>query len=264
LTFATGANPATLDLNGKTQTIGAVTFAGSGSTATITDTGGGGLLKLGGNVTQNASGVPTVTISAALDLNGTTRTFTLNNASGTITVPGPITNSTGIAGLTKAGVGTLILAGPNSYNGNTTINGGTLQLNVASLNTNASVIAANNAVLNLNFSGTNRVSAIYTNGLPLPDGVYNASNLPGLITGGGSLRVGALPASAPGNPVNVVVSGGNLIFSVTNSGGTYRVQANTNLTNAGGWVDIATNTAPFSFTNPTAANPEQFFRTVTP
>jgi len=263
LTFAT-ATSATLDLNGKTQTIGTVTFGGTAGTAAITDTAGGGLLKLGGNVTQNADGTPTVNIAAAMDLNGATRTLTLNNASGTITVTGPITNSTGTAGLTKAGVGTLILAGTNSYNGNTTINGGTLQLNVASLNTNASVIAANNAVLNLNFPGTNLLSAIFTNGVPLPDGVYNASNLSGLITGGGSLRVGAVPASAPGNLVNVVVSGGSLIFSVTNSSGTYRVQASTNLANTGGWVDIATNTAPFSFTNSMGAKPQQFFRTVTP
>jgi len=51
---------------------------------------------------------------------------------------------------------------------------------------------------------------------------------------------------------------------VTNSSGTYRIQSNTNLANAGGWVDIATNTAPFSFTNPVSGNPQQFFRTVTP
>jgi autotransporter-associated beta strand protein len=158
----------------------------------------------------------------------------------------------------------LILAGTNSYNGDTTVSGGTLQLNVPSLNTNASVAMSGSAVLNLSFTGTNRVSAIYTNGVPLAGGVYNASSLPGRITGSGALQIGVTPPPVPGNLVNVVVSGGSLIFSVTNSGGTYRVQASTNLANVSGWVDIATNTAPFNFTNAVNANPQRFFRTVTP
>ncbi len=66
-----------------------------------------------------------------IDLNGATRTIqvsggTTGGATGTIS--GVIRNSTGTAGLTKTGGGLLILSAPNTYNGNTTISGGTLRI----------------------------------------------------------------------------------------------------------------------------------------
>jgi MYXO-CTERM domain-containing protein len=127
LTFSTSSN-ATLDLNGKTQTLGqTIVIAGTATgTATISDTAGGGLLKLGDNLLQNSGSLTNVTISAALDLNGATRSFTLGNATTTFNVSGAISNSSGTAGLTKAGVGTLTLSGPNTYNGGTTVSNGTL------------------------------------------------------------------------------------------------------------------------------------------
>lgn len=129
LTFST-ASAATFDLNGKTQTLGAaVTISGSAGTVTINDSAGGGLLKLGGNVVQNATSSNTVNISASLDLNGANRNFTLNNSSGVVTVSGAISNSTGTAGLTKAGsTGELILSGTNTYNGSTNVTAGLLTL----------------------------------------------------------------------------------------------------------------------------------------
>jgi autotransporter-associated beta strand protein len=59
---------------------------------------------------------------------------------------------------------------------------------------------------------------------------------------------------------------GSLSFSITNAGGVYRVQANTNLANAAGWVAISTNTAPFTFTvtNVPGGPPQLFYRAVTP
>jgi MYXO-CTERM domain-containing protein len=86
---------------------------------------------LGGNVVQNANTTNTVTISAALDLNGATRTFTLNNTSANFTISGAIGNSTGTAGLTKAGAGTLILSAANTFTGTTTVSAGTLLVNNA-------------------------------------------------------------------------------------------------------------------------------------
>lgn len=133
VTFSTGTT-AILNLNGKTQTLGgAITVGGTAtaSTVTVSDTAGGGVLKLGGGVVQNATASSTVTISAALDLNGSTRVFTLNNPSGIITVSGVIGNSSGTAGLTRAGSGAgseLILSGANTYNGNTTVSTGLLTL----------------------------------------------------------------------------------------------------------------------------------------
>ncbi len=151
LTFSTGT-AATLDLNGKTQTLGgAITIGGSAGTTSITDTGTGGLLKLGGNIVQNATSSPTINISAALDLNGTTRTITTSNTAGVITISGAISNSTGTAGLTKAGSATsqLILSGANTFNGTTTVSAGlltlsnSLALQNSTFDTTASIASSN-------------------------------------------------------------------------------------------------------------------------
>ena len=74
-----------------------------------------------------------------------------------------------------------------------------------------------------------------------------------------------LPSSPP-TLTGVAMAAGNLSFSITNAGGIYRVQANTNLTNPLGWISISTNTAPFTFatTNVLSGSPQRFYRVVTP
>ena len=133
------AGTATLDLNGKTDAVGTTLQLSSGSTTAlgalnqITDSAGGGLLALNGTATYFAGAATfnngTTTISAALDLNGATRTFAINDSDQTtqeVIISGAI-QGTG-AGLTKTQAGTLILSGTNTYNGGTTISAGTLQL----------------------------------------------------------------------------------------------------------------------------------------
>jgi hypothetical protein len=72
------------------------------------------------------------------------------------------------------------------------------------------------------------------------------------------------PPAGPVNLVGVHVSGGNFIFSVTNSGGSHVVQVNSSLANPAGWTPIYTNTAPFTLTDPTpvSAHQTRFYRTV--
>lgn len=134
-------NKGTLELNGFAETItsltmGAATTTVAGNSASITDTPASGILRLGGNSTYNAGSVGfengQAVISANLDVNNASRTFTVNdNATLTeeLIISGVISNS-GIAtaGFTKAGTGTLVLSGANTYNGTTTINAGTLKL----------------------------------------------------------------------------------------------------------------------------------------
>lgn len=138
----TGGSMATVDLAGHTETIGALNLSeassaasqvGAGAQTQIIDSMGGGVLRLGGAVTYNAGPAGeqhgNSTVFANLDLNGATRTFTVEDSDQTaeeVAILGSITNSGASGGLTKAGAGTLRLSGVNAYNGATTVNGGTL------------------------------------------------------------------------------------------------------------------------------------------
>jgi autotransporter-associated beta strand protein len=122
-----------------------------------------------------------------MNLTGSNGPVTFNPAGNTIMLSGGISGS---GGLVVSGGGTLVLSGANSYTGNTSVNAGsTLELNQAGSNPGM-VNLAKGAVMNLNFSGTFEVPEFVTNGVPLAGGVYTSGNLPGFITGSGSLRVG--------------------------------------------------------------------------
>jgi hypothetical protein len=128
---------------------------------------------------------------------------------------------------------------------------------------------ANGAMLNLNYSGTRVVPGLYTNGVALPVGTYNAGNLPGFIAGTGSLTIAAATSPVVNHPIT---SGGNLIL--TGSGGTvgasYTWLTSTNLatpmafwtTNTTGNFDGSGN---FSNAIPIrTSTPAKFFRLRTP
>jgi fibronectin-binding autotransporter adhesin len=131
---------ATFDLNGFTDTITTVTLGAStptvvGLTHSLINTGGNGVLHINGALTYNAGAAGfnngTATISATIDLNGALRNFNINDsdqAAQDVVISGGIQNSTGTAGINKNNGGTLVLSGANTYNGNTTVNAGTLEL----------------------------------------------------------------------------------------------------------------------------------------
>jgi hypothetical protein len=116
-----------------------------------------------------------------------------------------------------------------------------LQLDAAGSSPGAFYLA-NGALLNLNYSGTYTVAACSTNGVALAAGVYTAGNLPGFITGSGSLTI--VPAAPPVvNPP--VISGGNLILTGSGGspGGSYTLLTSTNLAiPIAAWTTNATGT----------------------
>ncbi len=138
-------------LNGGT---GSETLYGSG---TLNDHGGfndvyGGVLNANGGSNNVVHGTGTLSTTAGVSIvgNGTGYNVTNNGGSATLNIDsdafnsetlsvgsdrfiganGPITTgSAGDLGITKSGTGSAMLAGPNLYNGDTTINAGTLVVN---------------------------------------------------------------------------------------------------------------------------------------
>lgn len=132
-----GASAGTLDLNGRTNTLGALAMGGTATTVAglqhrVIDSAGGGALVLAGNVTYNAGATGfengEALISTSLNLGEASRAFTIAdspNAAVELHVSGPINGSQGI---TKGGAGTLKLSGSNTFEGLVAINSGTIQV----------------------------------------------------------------------------------------------------------------------------------------
>jgi len=203
---------------------------------------GKGTLIIGTNVifTQGNSTMSTLSNNVKAVVNGdftltgsanTKWTFPIDIGSATRTVTVTSTNKTfsgvisGSGGLTKAGVGELILSGSNTYSGATTVSAGaliggadhafgattnitvaaaaTLTLTSGVLNDyigkNAKLVLNSTAILNLNFTGADTIGGLSLDGGTtwIPNGTYTAAQLdalPGATVNGGasaSLTVGA-------------------------------------------------------------------------
>jgi fibronectin-binding autotransporter adhesin len=215
------AGTSTLDLNGKTDAVGAGLNLSTATTTTlgainqIIDSVGGGVLQLNGPVTYNAGAVGfnngTTTISAALDLNGTTRNFNISDSDQVVRdviISGVIQNSTGTAGLTKNNAGTLVLTGANTYNGATTVTAGILEVN------------------NTSGSGTGSGSVTVTSTL-IGDGSITAAS-GNLVVINGSLIVGSTGATAGTD------------FAITTSGVASTIMGSTSFLNLDLWSSTGT------------------------
>jgi autotransporter-associated beta strand protein len=239
------------------------------------------LLTVSGITSANSAGTRTFNFNAgALKATASTATF-MNLGTGNavanvrnggaiihdggfdVSVAQPLVHST-IAGdnaidggLTKLGSGTLTLTGANTYNGNTTVQAGTLELSLATLATNSTVSISNGALLRLDFAGTNMVAGLVLNGLPQPPGIYNSSTASPYITGSGSLLV---PTGS--NPTNITfaVSGSTLQLSWPQDHLGWILQSSTNLSSPS-WADLP-GSASLTSTNITISpnNPAEFFR----
>ena len=174
----------------------------------------GNRITLGGNVTATlptAAGTLTDTIALDMLLSGT-RTFTVNlSGSGStlaahnLTVSGSIGETGGSQGLIKAGGGTLILSGANTYTGPTILSGGQVTFNsITNVGCGASSFGAPVTIESGTITNSARLS--YTGG-------STATDRPFVLTGGNQFDVSS--------GTSTLTLNGN-IKSANNSGFTFR------------------------------------------
>jgi large repetitive protein len=261
---------------GATLAVGSNTLAGvstlnlevGGSTgSTISGTG---LITLAGNisVTDIAGGAGGATISAPVELGGARTITVANGTSATdLTISGVISGST--FGLTKAGAGTLVLSGANTYTGATTVNGGTLRAGRATnaFGANSAVTLANTAGVILDITGFNTTIGSLTGGgstggnvtlgaATLTIGTNNSSPaaFAGVISGTGSLTksgTGVLTLSGNNTYTGATtISEGVLQLGAANriatsnfimNGGTFRTGATTGFEEGVGTLNVTEN-----------------------
>ena len=147
-------------------------------------------------VLQEAAASPsqTLTWNNPIDLNGATRTIAVNAATTVATLPtivGVIRTSSGTAGLTKIGVGELMLSGANTFNGPVTVSNGTLTV---------STLANGGSASGLGSSSSNAVNLLLANATTLryANGAAVSCNRSFTINGSAAGDSASLDASGTG------------------------------------------------------------------
>ena len=188
--------PATVTLDGN-QTVGGITF-GNANSYTIAPGTGFLTLNNSGATSVIAVSLGNDTISAPVIL--TTGGLSAQVSVGTtLTVSGNI-GQTATAGVTKAGLGTLILSGVNTYTGDTVITGGTLTDGVSNAIPSASNLTVNGttAVFNLGANQNNTVNIVSLDG---NGSIIGTGNSTLTSTGGFQLMNGTVSTILAGNGI---------------------------------------------------------------
>ena len=248
-----------------------------------------GTTSIGANNGINTNSVLTQSASgpAVFDLNGFNQTLAglsdgavnpesiINSATTpstlTLNLNGVFTYSGSLAGkisLVQNGTGSQLVGGTNSYTGNTTVNGGTLELATATLSAGSTVTIANGAFLQLDFTTTNVINHLVLNGVSQPTGLYNNTTSPSFILGPGVLQV--VPVNSTPTNITVTASGNQLTLSWPADHIGWRLQGQTNPAGKGinfvsNWVDVSGSASVNTF--PITIDPAKgsvFFRMVYP
>ena len=176
-TFAGGVvlNAGVLRLN-KSSALGAEGGLGLTINGGLLDNGSGGVITLS-NYAQtwggNFSFIGTTNLNLGAGAVNLTGTRTVTVTANALTVDGAITNT---GGITKAGAGTLILNGANTYTGKTTINSGTVILSGSgTAGTIASDLEVAGGLLNLS-AGTKTNAAFTLSGGTITNGTLQATS----------------------------------------------------------------------------------------
>lgn len=183
-----------------------------------------------------------------------------------VTVSGIVSGPASVS--TEGGSGSVYTLANNNYSGNTTVTGGTLVLQQATLATNSDVVVATGAVLKLDFGAvTNTINSLKLGGVSQNPGVYDATSGAPFITGAGSLLVTALPMANYSTNITASVSGNTLTLTWPSTHLGWFLQSQTNTLSVGlttpsnTWFDVSGSDAATSkiiTINP--ANPSVFYR----
>jgi len=193
-------------LTGTNKIDGQITLSGSGATTTLNATTiQQGTIITGettrtnrvnwsdgtiGNISTTDLGISGVAIVLAGSTSGS---HVFNVSSGhTGTVSSIISSLSGSTPLAKAGSGTLVLSGVNTYVGDTTVSAGTLSITHAFLDDTSNVEVSTGAKLDLNFTGTDIVNTLTF------DGVAQATGTTYGATGSGAAHIDNVHFSGTG------------------------------------------------------------------
>jgi autotransporter-associated beta strand protein len=215
---------------GADFTIRSLTLGGgaNASNSVTIDTGandltlyGGGLTQVTGSAANTISSSSTGGIILAVD-----QTWT-NDSTNSLTVSAPVS---GDADLTKAGTGTVVLSGANTYTGETTISTGTLSVGHATGlgSTAAGTMVSDGATLNVNNVTVAENLTISGNGVGSAGALTGTGNagVSGTVTLAANTTVGAATGSDTLN-LSGVVSGSGMNLEKVGAGTVILSAANT-------------------------------------
>jgi autotransporter-associated beta strand protein len=196
---ASNAGSATLNVTGGRLDIGAngIKNEGTGTSTYAINLNGG---------TVGATAAWSSTLQMTLGTTATTSGITFDTTGGDITLNG-ILDGTG--NLTKAGTGTLLLTGANTYAGDTIVDAGILELgNTAALGLAADLSLLSGVTVDLNYTGNATIDHLLLDGVIIDnltiDTAYTTAQLNTILggvnifNGTGLLTISAIPEpSAP-------------------------------------------------------------------
>ena len=140
--------------------------------------------------------------SGVVDLGGADRTWQVSDGGAAVDLTIGVSVING--GITKAGAGVLELTGANTYEGDTSVEAGTLSLAGSLLSDAADVYLDTLGVLDLDFSGSDTIDSLFIDGISQPSGTWGglgsgAQFTSPMLEGTGMLLVSTFEAPIPGD-----------------------------------------------------------------